>query len=491
MVRPRFILVTYPAQGHINPSLQFAKRLAHIGADVTFVTSLSAHRLMAKGWGREPDPFTSPNGSVVSYVPFSDGYDDGFKPGDHDIGHYMSEIRRCGFQAISDLIVSARNDGRPYSGLVYTILLPWAGVAADELRLRSVLLWIQPATVLDIYYYYFHGYGDIIKENSKRHLPSKTTLPGLSLEFTRQDLPSFMDPADTYIFAIPLFREHFKTLEKRNETRIVLVNTFDELEDEALRAVSDHLSLMGIGPLIPSAFLDEKDPSDKSFGGDLFQRSEDKYIEWLNSKPKTTVVYVSFGSMSVLSKPQMEEIANGLLDFGRPFLWVIRKKVQNDKKDDYYGDDLSRGKELEKLGMIVPWCSQVEVLSNESLGCFVTHCGWNSTLESLATGVPMVAFPQWTDQGTNAKMIEDMWKTGVRVKPNEEGIVKSGEIKRCLELVMGEKENGEEMRRNAKKWRDFAREAVKEGGSSDKNLKAFVAEMIGEGRNLCLNSYVY
>ncbi|PON95499.1 UDP-glucuronosyl/UDP-glucosyltransferase [Trema orientale] len=215
---------------------------------------------------------------------------------------------------------------------------------------------------------------------------------------------------------------------------MVLVNIYDELEDEALRAVSDHLSLMGIGPLIPSAFLDDKDPSDKFFGGELFQGSEDKYIEWLDSKPKTTIVYVSFGSMSVLSKPRMEEIAKGLLDFGR-------SSILNDKKDDYNHDQISCGGELEKLGMIVPWCSQVlEVLSNESLGCFVTHCGWNSTLEILATRVPMVAFPQWIDQGTNAKLIEDMWKTGlIRVNPNDEGIVKSGEIKRYLELVMGRK----------------------------------------------------
>ncbi|PON95501.1 UDP-glucuronosyl/UDP-glucosyltransferase [Trema orientale] len=500
MARPRFILVTYPAQGHINPSLQFAKRLAHVGADVTFVTAISAHRRMAKGSGREPDPkasgTTTPNGSVISFVPFSDGYDDGFKHGVDDYDSYRSEMTRRGTQAVSDLVVSAQNDGRPYTCLVYTLLLPWAGLAADALGLPSVLLWIQPATVFDAYYYYFHGHGEVIRENSKRQPPSKTTLPGLSLEFAPQDLPSFMDAADTYSFVIPVFQEQFEMLEKVNQPRI-LVNTFDELEAEALRAVRD-LSLIGIGPLIPSAFLDERDPSDKSFGGDLFRRSEDKYMEWLNSKPKTTVVYVSFGSILNLSRQQMEEIAKGLLSFGRPFLWVIREKSPNDKgtkeNDKDETAELSCREELEKLGMIVPWCSQVEVLSSESLGCFVTHCGWNSTLESLASGVPVVAFPKWTDQGTNAKLIEEVWKTGVRVKPNEEGIVQSEEIKRCLGLVMEGIENGvengeekrEEMRRNAKKWKNLAREAVKEDGSSDKNLKAFVADMIhgAEGKLL-------
>ncbi|CBI39405.3 unnamed protein product, partial [Vitis vinifera] len=99
---------------------------------------------------------------------------------------------------------------------------------------------------------------------------------------------------------------------------------------------------------------------------------------------------------------------------------------------------LSCREELEQKGMIVSWCSQIEVLTHPSLGCFVSHCGWNSTLESLVSGVPVVAFPQWTDQGTNAKLIEDMWKIGIRVTVNEEGIVESDEFKRCLEIVMGE-----------------------------------------------------
>ncbi|XP_062109258.1 phloretin 4'-O-glucosyltransferase-like [Humulus lupulus] len=478
MDRPRFMVMTYPAQGQINPSLQFAKRLATVGADVTFVLPLSAYSRMSKC----SEPVTQ-NGSAMSFAPFSiDGYDDGFKRGG-DMNHYRSEMRRCGSQTITDLVVSGQNDGRPYCCFVYTLLLTWAGSAAAELGIPSVLLWIQPATVFDVYYFFFNGYADIIKETmSKRQSPTKTTLPGLSLEFGRRELPSFMDVEDAYSFFLPQFEEQFEMVSKQNHQRSVLVNTFDELEAEALRAVSD-LNLIGIGPLIPSAFSDENDPSDKSFGGDIFRGSEDNkgtsIFQWLNSKPKTTVVYVSFGSILDLSKQQMEEIAKGLLSFGRTFLWVIREKsekVENHKDCDDDNDELvSCREELEKLGMIVPWCSQMEVLSNESIGCFVTHCGWNSTLESLASGVPMVAFPRWSDQGTNAKLIEEEWKIGVRVKPNEDEIVDSEEIRRCLELVMG-KEN-EEMRRNGKKWKELAKGAVKEGGSSDKNLKSFVAEM--------------
>ncbi|XXG78687.1 hypothetical protein AAC387_Pa08g2582 [Persea americana] len=170
-------------------------------------------------------------------------------------------------------------------------------------------------------------------------------------------------------------------------------------------------------------------------------------------------------------KLQVEEILNGLLEAQHPFLWVIR------------GSDTGSGREIRSRvdesgkGLVVLWCSQVEVLAHRSTGCFVTHCGWNSTSESLAKGVPMVCFPQWTDQMTNAKLVEDVWKAGVRVKVTEDRVLEGGELKRCLEEVMG----GEEMKKNARKWKDLTRESVAEGGSSDLGTRAFVEEIRGVG----------
>ena len=459
MGSPHFLLVTFPAQGHINPALQFAKRIIRTGAQVSFATSVSAHRRMAKR--------STPEG--LNFVPFSDGYDDGFKPTD-DVQHYMSEIKRRGSETLREIVVRNADEGQPFTCIVYTLLLPWAAEVARGLGVPSALLWIQPATVLDIYYYYFNGYGDVFRNISNE--PScSVELPGLPLLSSR-DLPSFLVKSNAYTFVLPTFQEQLEALSQETSPK-VLVNTFDALEPEPLRAV-DKLHLIGIGPLVPSAYLDGKDPSDNSFGGDMFQGSDD-YMEWLNSKPKSSVVYVSFGSISVLSKTQKEDIARALLDCGHPFLWVIRAPENGEEVKEQ--DKLSCREELEQKGMIVSWCSQIEVLTHPSLGCFVSHCGWNSTLESLVSGVPVVAFPQWTDQGTNAKLIEDMWKIGIRVTVNEEGIVESDEFKRCLEIVMGGGEKGEEMRRNAEKWKNLAREAVKDGGSSDKNLKGFVDEV--------------
>ncbi|KAL0382831.1 UNVERIFIED_CONTAM: UDP-glycosyltransferase 75C1 [Sesamum calycinum] len=469
MARRHVLLVTFPAQGHINPSLQFAKRIIDMGIEVTFATSVYARRRMEKTAARD-----LPKG--LSFAAFSDGYDDGFTMSD-DPNKYMTEIRSRGAKALKDTALSAAEQGRPVTCLIYTPLLPWASEVARDVNIPSALLWIQPATVLDIYYYYFNGFADEIIASSND--PSwKLQLPGLPILLSERDLPSFTLPnsSERYSFALTSFKEQLEALDVETKPK-VLVNTFDSLESDAIKAI-DKYELIGVGPLIPSAFLDGKDPSDTSFGGDLFQKSDD-YVEWLNTKPESSAVYVSFGSLLRLPKAQMEEIAKGLLDSSRPFLWVIRanEKANEEKKEE--DERLSCMEELEKVGKIVPWCSQLEVLTHPSLGCFVTHCGWNSTLESISCGVPAVAFPHWTDQGTNAKLIEDAWRTGVRVRANEDGLVESGEIRRCIEKVMDGGEKSRELRENAERWKGLARESMEENGSSNKNLKAFFDEVGG------------
>ncbi|KAA8548348.1 hypothetical protein F0562_000032 [Nyssa sinensis] len=436
-----------------NPVFQFAKHLMLMGVKVTILTSVSTHRLITK---------TAPIPEGLTIAAFSDGYDEGFKNGD-DHEHFLSAFRSRGSRALAELITASIKEGHPVTHLVYVMLQTWAAKLAHDLHIPSTLFWIQPATVFEIYYYYFNGYGDLIRKNSTD--PScPIEIPGLPL-LTSRDLPSYLVPSNSnsYSFALPSFKEQLELLDTETKPKI-LVNTFDAIEPEALRAI-EKFNMVAVGPLVSSASLEREDPSET-------QKSRD-YVEWLNSKPESSVVYVSFGSIAVLSNQQMEEIARGLLESHRPFIWVIRAMEIGVKQEDKLGCR----EELEKQGMIVPWCSQVDVLSHSSLGCFFTHCGWNSSLESLVSGIPVVGFPQFTDQLTNAKLIEDIWKTGVRVTANEEGLVKGDEIKRCIEMVMGGGERGEELRKNAKKWKALARDALKEGGSLDINLKAFVDEL--------------
>uniref|UniRef100_A0A2P2J9U0 Glycosyltransferase n=1 Tax=Rhizophora mucronata TaxID=61149 RepID=A0A2P2J9U0_RHIMU len=461
-MQPHVLLVSFPAQGHINPALRLAKRLLDLpgGLRVTFATSIGGDRHMARTG--------TPEG--LSFATFSDGYDDGFKPGD-DRDHQMSELKRRGSETLSELIAANARSDQPFTFLVYCTLLPWAAKVARKHNLPSILFWNQPAAVLDVYYYYFNGFGDYIK-NHVDDLNFCLKLPGLPL-LSRLDLPYFFIHTNIYPFALPLFKEHLEVLDEESNPK-VLVNTFDAIEHEALNSI-DKYKLIGVGPLIPY---------DTSFGGDLFRGSISKdYMRWLDSKPESSVIYISFGSISMLSEPQIEQMERALLDVGRPFLWVMRKngkeeEIEEDDDDDHCMSSCNRD-ELEKQGMIVPWCCQVDVLSHPSIACFLTHCGWNSTLESLAFGVPVVAFPQWADQLTITKLVEDVWKMGVRLRTNSEGLAESAEIKRCLELVMadgGGQDN--EMRRNAKNWKSLTMEAAKDGSSSELNLRAFANEIL-------------
>ncbi|VFQ75593.1 unnamed protein product [Cuscuta campestris] len=472
---PHVLIVTFPAQGHINPSLRFAKRLLSLGVHVTLATSVYAHRLILKANGAGV-----PRAAGFNFAPFSDGYDQGFRKdrGD-DFVSYMSGLKARGSLAVRDIISACAADGRPVTAVVRTILLPWVADVARDVELTSSLLWIQPAAVLGLYYYFFHGHEDVFEKEA-------VELPGLP-RLESRDLPSFLQPSGSegdYSFALAGFREEMEMLDRELETGqrpTVLVNTFDALEAGTLNTADIRYNLVSIGPLVPPAFLDEDDPTDTAFRGDLFENGGDDDINrWLRTQPESSVVYISFGSILNPSKPQKEEIARALLETKRPFLWVIRKKLENEAAGEEDGE-LSRREELEKQGMIVGWCAQTEVLKHPSVGCFVTHCGWNSTLESICSGVPVVAFPHWTDQGTNAKLLQDVWRTGVRVAApvkNEDGVdvVGSGEIKRCIEIVTGD---GEELRRNARRWRDLAWEAAGEGGSSDKNLRLFAEKVAG------------
>ncbi|WMV09954.1 hypothetical protein MTR67_003339 [Solanum verrucosum] len=217
----------------------------------------------------------------------------------------------------------------------------------------------------------------------------------------------------------------------REENPRDLVNTFDALR------ILKNVTMVGIGP---SIFLD-----DNTFRADMIEISLKNYMDWLNSKDKGSVIYIAFGSYSEISSQSMEEIGHGLLKCGRPFLWVIREGQDRDNMED----KLSCEDELEKQGKI-----------------------------SITSKVPIVACPLWKYQVCNATLIQDIWKNGVRVNVSEGGFVERDEFNRCITIVMEDGEEGEELRRNVKKWSDLAKEAMKKNGTSSGNLKAFANEIL-------------
>jgi pathogen-inducible salicylic acid glucosyltransferase len=228
-----------------------------------------------------------------------------------------------------------------------------------------------------------------------------------------------------------------------------------------------------IGPTVPASYIgDDRLPSDTKYGLHLYELTSAPCIAWLDAHPPRSVVYASFGSLSDLDPLEMQEIAHGLLDAGRPFLWVVRASETHKLPAGFEG----------ACGLVVSWCPQLEVLAHRAVGCFLTHCGWNSTAEALVAGVPMVAVPQWTDQPMNARYVEAVWRVGVRARAAApDGLVRRGEVVRGIQEVM-DGERSAEYRRSADVWMEKARAANREGGSSDRNIAEFVAKYASDAK---------
>lgn len=232
------------------------------------------------------------------------------------------------------------------------------------------------------------------------------------------------------------------------------------------REVSEIWPARLIGPMVPSSYLDGRIEGDKGYGASLWEPLSEECLKWLKTKPSKSVIYISFGSMVSLTPKQMEEMTYALIDSNMSYLWVVRETEKCKLPKRFI--ESTNGK-----GLIVSWCNQLETLANQAIGCFVTHCGWNSTLEGLSLGVPMLAMPQWSDQMTDAKFIDEIWKIGVRPKLDKFGIVRKEELLFCLKEVMGG-ERSYEIRRNAREWKNLAKKAISGGGSSDKSINEFV-----------------
>lgn len=249
-----------------------------------------------------------------------------------------------------------------------------------------------------------------------------------------------------------------------------MINSPFHLFVQILKWMEDKYPIQTIGPSVPSMYTDKRIPENFDYGLSFFKPETEHCMKWLDQKANQSVIYVSFGSLANLNKKQMEEVAWGLLDSECNFLWVVRDTEQSKLPQDFTSR-LTMTK-----GLIVNWCVQLEVLAHRAVGCFFTHCGWNSTLEALCLGVPMVVMPQWTDQTTNAKLIADVWQIGVRMKVDGDGVVGRENVAACVTDIM-HRETGRAVRENASKWKDLAVEAVGEGGSSDVNITEFATQV--------------
>ncbi|RWR82976.1 UDP-glycosyltransferase 84B2-like protein [Cinnamomum micranthum f. kanehirae] len=464
------LLVAFAAQGHMNPMLELAKLLASKGFEITFATTeVARERILKSNITTTPTTLTSHPKHSIHFEFFSDGL-----PLDFDrranFDHFFHHLHHDGSRNLSALISTlSTTQNRTFSCIINNPFVPWVANVAHEHKIPCAMLWIQPCTLFSIYYRFYRG----LNQFSALEDPNTTVLlPGLPL-LTIHDLPSFILPSNPSTSIPKLLSELFENMEKLTW---VLGNSFYELEKDAVDSMKGIQPFIPVGPLVPSLVLGkEDDEKDSKFE---MWKAEDSCIEWLDKQPPSSVIYISFGSILVLSSKQMENIALGLKESKRPFLWVVRTPDFEDGEGKLSSEFL---KETEGQGLVVQWCPQARVLAHDSVACFVTHCGWNSVLESLCCGVPVVAFPQWTDQPTNAKLLADLLEVGVRVRTGGDGVVSAEEVQRCIEEV-SRGPRAAEMKKRAADWKEAARAAVADGGSSDRNLQAFVEDVVGRAR---------
>ncbi|XP_044498648.1 UDP-glycosyltransferase 74F2-like [Mangifera indica] len=446
------LVIPYPRQGHINPALQLAKRLASKGLKTTIAITKFIFKTI------QPQPPSS-----LQFETISDGFDERGRFAEAVSVHdYLQKMEAAGSKTLAELITKYKNSSNPIDCIVYDTFLPWALEVAKQFGLLGAAFFTQTCAVNYIYYLVYNGLLKVPVSSTA----APVSITGLPL-LEPQDLPSFVYVAGEYPDYFEMLLGQFSNTDKAD---FLLVNTFYELEDEVVNTMHKICpALLTVGPTIPSFYLDNRIENDKDYDLDLLKTDKTICIDWLNARPKGSVVYVSFGSISSLSHKQMEELAWGLKQTDFHFLWVVRDS-----------EDLKLPKgfieETTNKGLIVKWSPQLAVLSNEALGCFFSHAGWNSTIEALSLAVPMVVMPLWTDQPTDAKLVQDVWKVGIRVVVEENGIVTRDEIEKCVrKVIVGEK--AREMKLNAEKWRKLAIEAVSEGGSSDKNIDEFVSKL--------------
>lgn len=257
----------------------------------------------------------------------------------------------------------------------------------------------------------------------------------------------------------------------------IIVNTFDSLEPHAIKAIAD-------GACVPNSLMPPVYPI-----GPLITDAKDgassECLAWLDAQPSRSVVFLCFGSKGTFSEAQLEKIACGLERSNQRFLWVV-KSPQGLITEPNLEVLLPEGfvERTKERGLVVKsWAPQNAILSHESVGGFVTHCGWNSVLEAVSYGVPMVAWPLYAEQHTNAVVLVEEMKLAIPInmgtsskegEGEKEGLVSSEEVEMTVRQLM-ELEEGKVLRKRSLEMRAMARAGWTSGGTSFTAFSKLVA----------------
>ncbi|XP_074276265.1 UDP-glycosyltransferase 86A1-like [Silene latifolia] len=456
------IIIPYPLQGHVIPSVHLATKLASIGFTITFInTNFIHHEITKANPTNQTDIFAEArdSGLDIRYATVSDGFPVGF---DRSLNHdqFMEGVLHVLSAHVDELVGNLVNSSEPKVSIIISdTFFVWNSMIAKKYKLINVSFWTEPALVLNIYYHLdllrSHGHFGS-KENRKDTIDY---IPGVET-MQPKDLMSYLQPTiqDT---STVVHRIIFKAFEDIKHADYILINTVQELEKNTILTLNKNQPIFAIGPLFPIGPIDNKVATSMWVESDC--------TKWLDDKDIGCVLYISFGSYAHTSKDILQAIAHGLLASQVHFIWVIRPDIVSSADLDPLPDGFKE--KIVGRGLVVTWCDQVKVLSHQAVGGFLTHCGWNSILESIWWSIPLLCFPLLTDQFTNRKLVVDDLKIGINLCDDE--VVSEAEVaKNILRLMKGSM--GEELRGGIRRVKNVLESAWEKDGSSQRNFDEFV-----------------
>ncbi|WOH09209.1 hypothetical protein DCAR_0728665 [Daucus carota subsp. sativus] len=444
------LVVPCPAQGHVTPLIKLAYNLAYHGIKVTFANSeyIEAKVLaVISDVDREQCPIT--------LVAYSDGLDS------HPEQRYgqglMDGLKKYMPANLEKLIkqINHSDNKEPLTCVIADLTVGWSLEVARKMGLKQVAVWPAGpgclALALRIPKLIKEGvideYGSAIQDEL---ICISEEIPGLkSSELTWNR--SGDSAGQKFLFDIAL-----ATKQAAESASIILCNTCDEIDSSSCALVPN---ILPIGPL----------PAMKNLNPSIgtFSSQDSSCLSWLDKQPSNSVIYIAFGSTALFSQKQFDEIALGLELSGQLFLWVVRSNIVNRSSAEFPDGFLER---TSSRGKIVEWAPQEKVLAHTSVSCFVSHCGWNSTMEGVSHGQPFLCWPYFWDQFQNKSYICDAWKVGLELKYDEDGIISRHEIKTKIDQLLTD----DGIKANALKLMGDARKSVNEGGSSYQNFESLI-----------------
>lgn len=466
-------MLPFPETGHINPLMQLAKYLASChGFIITFVNTQYNHRRIVKA---NSGHLPSECGLDIQLVGIPDGLSDDDNR-DNNVPTFVRLIENIG-PVLEELICKINVKGpHRITCIISDVMAVKTLDVAQKLGIARVAFWPPNASIHSVVCHAIHAAST--GQFTAKGVPQPNEMvsfPGIpSVEGAK--LPWVIGSKEE---AEAIFESNKRNLNALRQSAWVLCNSVYELEATVEDLLpSGYPKVCPIGPILPTEYLEKSSNLRQDrLGRTSMWVEQDDCLEWLDAQELQSVMYVSVGSFALLDKEQVLELAHGLEASAAPILWVLRS--------DLGGPDcLPRGFKERNQGRIqtVEWCPQLLVLSHKAVGAFLTHCGWNSTLEAMSMGVPLLTWPQMVDQFLNAELVVRVWGVGMELG---QGFVGRDMVENKVKEMMRVGGEGCSLRRKAAETRGVILQATREGGSSNRNLLRFVNWMRDQSEAIC------